>query len=38
MNEIRERLERERYQVDPKAVAHALIERLLAGRIFAARP
>ena len=33
MNEIRERLEREQYQVDSHAVASALVERLLAGRL-----
>jgi len=32
MNEIRERLEREQYEVDAKAVAQVLVERLLAGR------
>lgn len=32
MNEIRERFAREQYQVDPAAVAQALVERLLAGR------
>jgi len=32
VNEIRERLEREQYEVDSQAVAHALVERLLAGR------
>ncbi len=32
MHEIRERVEREQYQVDTHAVARALIERLLAGR------
>lgn len=32
VNEIRERLEREQYQVDSQAVAQALVERLLAGR------
>ncbi len=37
MNEIRERLEREQYEVDANAVAQALVERLLAGRT-AVRP
>jgi hypothetical protein len=32
MNEIRERLEREQYEIDVAAVAQALVERLLAGR------
>jgi len=32
MHEIRERVAREQYTVDDKAVAQALIERLLAGR------
>ena len=32
MNELRERLERAQYTVDPNAVARALVERLLAGR------
>ena len=32
MNEIRERLKREQYEVDAKAVAQVLVERLLAGR------
>ena len=32
MNELRERLERAQYTVDPNAVARALLERLLAGR------
>lgn len=35
MNEIRERVEREQYEVDAKAVAQALVERLLAGRATA---
>jgi anti-sigma28 factor (negative regulator of flagellin synthesis) len=33
MNQIRERVEREQYQIDSQAVARALIERLLAGRV-----
>jgi len=32
VNEIRERVEREQYEVDAEAVAQALIERLLVGR------
>lgn len=32
MNEIRERLEREQYEIDAVAVAQALLDRLLAGR------
>jgi len=32
MNEIRERVEREQYEVDSDAVASALLERLVAGR------
>jgi anti-sigma28 factor (negative regulator of flagellin synthesis) len=32
MKEIRERLEREQYEIDAAAVAQALVERLLAGR------
>lgn len=32
MNEIRERLERDQYEIDSQAVAQALVERLLAGR------
>ena len=38
MNEIRERLTCEQYQVDCNAVARALIERLVAGRTVAATP
>ena len=37
MNEIRERLEREEYEVDVEAVARALVERLLAGRTTSSR-
>ncbi len=33
MNDMRARLEREQYQVDSHAVAGALIERLMAGRL-----
>ncbi len=33
MNDLRERLEREQYQVDSHAVARALIERLMAGKL-----
>lgn len=32
MNEIRERLERDQYEIDAQAIAQALVERLLAGR------
>lgn len=38
MNEISERLERKQYEVDTQAVATALIERLLAGRVLAKAP
>jgi anti-sigma28 factor (negative regulator of flagellin synthesis) len=39
MQEIRELLERHQYQVDARAVADALLERLLAGRVApSARP
>jgi len=32
VNEIRERVEHEQYEVDAQAVARALVERLFAGR------
>ncbi len=32
MNEIRERVEHDQYEIDSDAVARALVERLLAGR------
>lgn len=38
MNQIRERLEREQYQVDTRAVAGALLERLLAGSVLPTAP
>ena len=34
MNEIRERVESDRYEVDSDAVARALLERLMAGSAF----
>lgn len=37
MTRIQESLKREQYEVDAKAVADALIERLLAGRVVSAQ-
>ncbi len=36
MNEIRERVEQDQYEIDSEAVARALVERLLAGRTISA--
>lgn len=35
MNEIRERVEHDDYEIDAEQVARALVERLLAGGTFA---
>lgn len=35
VNEIRERVEQDEYEIDADAVARALVERLLAGRTIA---